>query len=1227
MNGSNIANPMVTSDDLSKRNPVAADPDSTSHQSVVRSENKRLKETLVTSAADIASILNENEVIKEEVKKNDALLGSLKKQNTVLNQNLSIVRKDAEKLRSENLILENSVNVGKGEVETLKKNNLKLKDQLDENKEKKELLALDEQIFVLEKLIEEKKKRQGDSFEDISVLQNRLDVCSEKKRKALRKGPDNFNLDRLEKASRNLLDSFEHQSGISGSNFDVNENIPISVDADNSIELNEKSTEVNSNKEIVRSAKVNLETTACVTVTVTTVSSTNSNPLAITRSLGSYVSARAARTKDPSLTAKPINQPLTISSTSLHQPLFALPSSRHTESPPTPKSPPLTITSTANLHPPTISTPGRSRLSTIASQPTPASPPTQSSALNDTLVQSAASDTEHFVEQVDDNNEDVDRSITFEYPPPRPTDTDVDVFDKVLEDHELDDKSARNFGLAFKVNSLYWEDSEIVEGPVPYGHNGKAVFKIKLQEKKKLTEIQEISDGYHWSKKKVAKIKFHGCTDRKRYYQDCNGFFECPNQDCSARKLFSKPSQNYVKNVDTILDKKEVRCSSCNHEMVYVQCQDETIRDKYKQNPRSRRYLDFDFCHEVLWVKYVGTHSCKVQTKVPPMDVEFVKSYFKQNPGCTAATFKDYAINKAYNEDQDVEMIAMQYADLDKIRHIMVKQKKTIDPDGTGIGYLKGFSLSVADKLKDKYLLTVVDEPKMVIISSEERMKVAALLSDHSVETNESASIDFCESQFKNYSVMEVTTYSGELRQLVPMFQVVFEKPAENAENVCSALMKIDEMLIEHSNTSFDPMNWTSDNSGAIENGIIKAKGAQSKPFLASDKLHDHNNIQRVIRTVPAPLQSKIKTEIFKMINGVVPSISENIYACLLHKAKGFKDHKLLRSLLFNHRKRHKYWNCYRNVQDNNATSEQVNRVMTRHGKGEGLISGVQRMVRASVSDKAKFKLAAGGRMVNKGPTVKDRQVRVERGMLKNLPEVISSIEEEVNSQESPNDDNNLKDKALDDFAPRASDTHRSDKKRRTKKSIVAVSKSFKRSEYLKVKKQNDNLSVLHFDSNEHEVLVTFKRLEVGIENTVTVTQDCVTCTCTEHDANYYCREIVKVFELLRVENLTQKLSFSSEEFSCIVMNSKTLTVTTPKRTEWSILRATRKSLCLACKQPIFGGSLVGKCLIGKKCKQYKFHPSRICLPRKLSNIKAQIDIELSEAEIDLLLKNGIVFR
>ena len=59
-------------------------------------------------------------------------------------------------------------------------------------------------------------------------------------------------------------------------------------------------------------------------------------------------------------------------------------------------------------------------------------------------------------------------------------------------------------------------------------------------------------------------------------------------------------------------------------------------------------------------------------------------------------------------------------------------------------------------------------------------MKVAAWLSNKENNTTESASVDFCESHFKDYSVMEVTTYSGELRQLVAMFSIVFKKPGEN---------------------------------------------------------------------------------------------------------------------------------------------------------------------------------------------------------------------------------------------------------------------------------------------------------------------------------------------------------------------------------------------------------------------------------------------------------------
>ena len=115
---------------------------------------------------------------------------------------------------------------------------------------------------------------------------------------------------------------------------------------------------------------------------------------------------------------------------------------------------------------------------------------------------------------------------------------------------------------------------------------------------------------------------------------------------------------------------------------------------------------------------------------------------------------------------------------------------------------------------------------------------------------------------------MAVTTFCGDLRQLIPLFQIVFRKPGgESAVNVEMALRKIDEMMQRKFNIDFEPSNWTSDNSGAIENGIIRVKGPFVKAKLGSDKLHDGNNLKRVLRSLPLTIQASVEREIRLMIN------------------------------------------------------------------------------------------------------------------------------------------------------------------------------------------------------------------------------------------------------------------------------------------------------------------------------------------------------------------------
>ena len=125
------------------------------------------------------------------------------------------------------------------------------------------------------------------------------------------------------------------------------------------------------------------------------------------------------------------------------------------------------------------------------------------------------------------------------------------------------------------------------------------------------------------------------------------------------------------------------------------------------------------------------------------------------------------------------------------------------------------------------------------------------------------------------------------------------------------------------------------------------------------------------MKTIPTDQQESVKNEVQTMVNGLSSDVSENIYKCLIERAESCGFGKLYRSLQFNYRKRHKSWRCYREVEDNNATTEQVNRLQTRHCKSASLMEGVQMMTRSAIIEKAKFKLASDGRNVNKGPTSK----------------------------------------------------------------------------------------------------------------------------------------------------------------------------------------------------------------------------------------------------------------
>ena len=218
--------------------------------------------------------------------------------------------------------------------------------------------------------------------------------------------------------------------------------------------------------------------------------------------------------------------------------------------------------------------------------------------LNDTLVQSSTPNND-FNDALDEDYDDLDSSITF-------CDGNIkDVgiskkFEKSVKDSA---KNKKKLPISFRVSDSFWEKCKVIEGSVPYGHNGKAVFKVHLEEQKKMADLEEINDGRNWTKKKIAVKEFEGCFNHSRFYQNCDGYLICPNLECSARKLFSKPSLNYVKTSEKASCTVKNRCSACTQEMEHMECIDTSVKDKHGQNPNSRRYLDFNFCHSTLLVK------------------------------------------------------------------------------------------------------------------------------------------------------------------------------------------------------------------------------------------------------------------------------------------------------------------------------------------------------------------------------------------------------------------------------------------------------------------------------------------------------------------------------------------------------------------------------------------------------------------------------------------------
>ena len=164
----------------------------------------------------------------------------------------------------------------------------------------------------------------------------------------------------------------------------------------------------------------------------------------------------------------------------------------------------------------------------------------------------------------------------------------------------------------------------------------------------------------------------------------------------------------------------------------------------------------------------------------------------------------------------------------------------------------------------------------------------------------------------------------------------------------------------------------------------------------------------------------------------------------------------------------------------------------------------------------------------------------MERSLVKCLPEIVSSMGDEIKSGLTPEFDSELKAKALKDFKSNTSDTHREDKKRKVARKKTVKEKPFKKKRLVQARAihYSKGVSLICGDVSTKEVTATFTS-EMGGQETVSVESNSVLCSCDDHDKNYYCSEIIEFFKFLQLDDFVKKLKFSSEEFEMIQKNAR----------------------------------------------------------------------------------------
>ena len=697
--------------------------------------------------------------------------------------------------------------------------------------------------------------------------------------------------------------------------------------------------------------------------------------------------------------------------------------------------------------------------------------------------------------------------------------------------------------------------------------------------------LSSVSDNWNWGRSQPCKRKGF-CAGGRRTLQICRGSLQCPNPKCPFQKINKKKN--------TVDFTRAKNCIHCKHPADSIEC-------------TARKYVENDRCHKEMRVIYIGEHNCtpRAVEKTPPKEDE--ESILRVKPTITPEALQIDKVREALLSGKDaneVNNVAMEYSNKRHLKFLHKSIKQKTCPGGKDIEAIRGLKEDFVKRGLDENLILEVGED-YVILSSEVKIRIAAQITLGLV--TEPVSLDGCESHAKEFTEIEMTTYSPTLRRNVKLVSMFAPKPGENAENVermvtafDSAVNKIlptvarefDLNPDDFAGNGLDPHSYVGDEGGALWSGLQKANGDNAKNKSISDAFHLKQDVNRHLKFFKTSRdQNKFKKLMNEASNAPTSIQAEQASKALdsLIERCSSDPAKMMNFKKWWWRRRVRWQQWCKSYSTSSASSAEVSnaKAISASGYRKRLLDVVTAECSASILEAAEVKRQENGlKTVGEGPTAFDRNEGQQATLEKNTAacsDAVHYISENADQLTDHFDSLTNFEKPQSDYRVNTRDSHRADKRKAKKTSkgkVVTREVTDAQFRYFEKYVTNITLDLLEYKSSMSKF--EFKVLDtMGCLETVILTSDSVCCSSLA--CRQKCQHMIwlfyHIFGFKKEEPLIYKKKFTSLEWTKLVNafpESVRVTQIPPfAKKGYSVSsRTTRTAKCATCKTELKMGDL-----------------------------------------------------